>query len=568
MNAGLPAPACAALERGGFCWRVDPSVRAHLEAEYAGREERLRQAAARAPLKDNNARAIFRLAGPDGARWLVKWFKPRGWRGGLARLLRGSHAQREWDNQVRLAAAGVPTSASVAVAERRGLGGGGEAFLFVREVADARSLRDALRQEGTGLGLPGRRRLVERLADLVARMHAAGFDHRDLHAGNVLVSGPLSPEAPLLLIDLHRGDWRRRVGPARRLGRLARLVHSLAAVLPRTDGVRFLRAYFAATANGGTQALGARRLVRRVLAQAAVFGARLVARRTRRCLHRSSVFGVKRSAEGTLYYRRALASADIVQVIARHDAVRRVDRALLLKDLPDRSLSRGRLRLGDADVEVAVKEFRPVGLLGEIKRLAGHSPARQAWLAAHGFAVRGQPTAQGLALYEEAAGPRAGRSLLLTEWIAGAIAANRYVEEVVGGAAGPGRLAARRGLVAALAAAVRGLHRAGIHHHDLKANNLLMAPAAPAHRVWFLDLDRVTFGTPPGVAARQKALAQLNASMPASLTRTDRLRFLHAYAKGDPAFRDLRARARAIQALTIARRHVWPPWEKVPGDNG
>ncbi|MBI3268326.1 MAG: hypothetical protein HYZ53_04840 [Planctomycetes bacterium] len=567
------------FEASAYRWRIEDGVRAHFEREYVGREERLREAARRSPLKDNLARAIFLVPGAGGERYLVKWFKPRGRRGALAAWLRGTPARREWANQRRLAAAGIPTADSVALAECAGTGGGGEAFLFVQALPRARNLRDALREEAAGLGWTARRSLAERLGRLVRAMHAAGFEHRDLHAGNVLVEGRLGAEPKLHLIDLHRGVWKPRVPTLARLRALSQFVDSLLPMFSRADGLRLLQAYFG-EAEGGTdrgmltpqeRALGRRRLTRIVFRLAATFRARLHARRTLRCLRRSSVFGVKRGPGGALFYRRTLASRDVLELVLHQLGPHGDGAAAAEKTLPDRSLFRARLAGEGRVSEVAVKEFRPGGVWDWVKSALGHGPARRAWVAAHGLAVRGQPTARGLALFEEAGAESPGRSFLVSEWLGGALPADRYVERTLAGLEGRARWRARRALIAALAAAVRSLHRAGVHHHDLKANNLLLAAGRGdgGHRVWFLDLDRVSFGRRVTPRSKIKALAQLNASLPGALTRTDRLRFFRAYALGDRDVREARGWIREIQARTIARRHVWPcPGPPQPGGAG
>ncbi|MBI5368991.1 MAG: hypothetical protein HZA54_18290 [Planctomycetes bacterium] len=581
-----------------FHWVAEPDAAPHLARAFVGREERLRERAAVHAFKDNRVRALFFVPDGAGGRWLVKWFKPGGWVRALqARCGRGP-ARREWENQRTLAALGVPASSSVALAERRDGTGGGEAFLFIREIPDARSLREALRDPVAEPAARARRALLARVAALTRRLHDAGFDHADLHAGNFLLSGPATADAPLTLIDLHRGGRRFRVGPLLRIHRLVRLADSIASVLTKSDALRLLRGYFAAPGNGADAGpvgeLPPRRAARRVLALAAAFRRRLLARRTARCLRSSSGFRVRTGSAGRLYRVRSVSEEEVRGAWARHGALGTREPAAFLKWLPDRRLSRQRMAEelpagGTVTREVVVKEFRPVSWLDRVKRFLGHSPARRAWVAAHGLAVRGRPTPRALALIEEPRGSWGGASALILEWLPEAQPADRRVAARLAPPAGAS-VAERRALIAALADAVRGLHRAGVHHHDLKANNLLLAaatspgaaapppgagaiaaPAAAASSassaapprgaltVWFLDLDRVAFSRRVSARAKRKALAQLSASMPAAATRADRLRFFRRYAVGDPDFADHRAALRRIQELTAARRHLWPP---------
>jgi serine/threonine protein kinase len=83
---------------------------------------------------------------------------------------------------------------------------------------------------------------VDHIGDVIGRLHAAGLDHRDLKHSNLL----LTPGDEIVLLDLdsvvppRRPGWRRRV---RALGQLEVYAVDLYPWLPRTDRLRFLRAY-------------------------------------------------------------------------------------------------------------------------------------------------------------------------------------------------------------------------------------------------------------------------------------------------------------------------------------
>jgi tRNA A-37 threonylcarbamoyl transferase component Bud32 len=82
---------------------------------------------------------------------------------------------------------------------------------------------------------------VRRLADLLARLHEAGFSHRDLKASNVLLDDQLRP----WLIDLDGVRRFRRLSEARAVADLARLAREFATspTLLRWSGRRFLLQY-------------------------------------------------------------------------------------------------------------------------------------------------------------------------------------------------------------------------------------------------------------------------------------------------------------------------------------
>src|SRR5262249_36419442 len=106
------------------------------------------------------------------------------------------------------------------------------------------------------------------------------------------------------------------------------------------------------------------------------------------------------------------------------------------------------------------------------------------------------------------------------------------------------RGAARRGFAQALGAFFRRLHAAGVYHNDLKDVNLLVTGPLSAPRFTLLDLERVTLGDVSD-RRRVKNLVQLARTLGPLATRTDRARFLAAYAA------DERGRRRALAARVL-----------------
>ncbi|MBW1689113.1 MAG: hypothetical protein JRS35_29205 [Deltaproteobacteria bacterium] len=170
----------------------------------------------------------------------VKWNHWRGWRAAVSEALRGSRAARALRGAARLREIGLDHPESLAVAERRRLGLVSESFLITRFVAGAKPLPAAIPELRAA---PSRRRaLAYALGDLIGTLHARGLDHSDLKHSNLLVTSQDS----WVLLDLdslassRKPIWRRRV---RALGQLEAYATDLYPWLPRTDRLRFLRAY-------------------------------------------------------------------------------------------------------------------------------------------------------------------------------------------------------------------------------------------------------------------------------------------------------------------------------------
>jgi len=143
-----------------------------------------------------------------------------------------------------LAARGLSTPRFAFARARRDRGGFVRLDFATHELADARDGLAFLRAGPT----PAARRAAVRAAGRTVRaLHDAGVEHADLNVKNLLVRD--GPPAEAFVIDLEKS--RRdasisRAAAVRNLERLARSVEKLGlrgAALPRTDLVRFARAY-------------------------------------------------------------------------------------------------------------------------------------------------------------------------------------------------------------------------------------------------------------------------------------------------------------------------------------
>ena len=164
----------------------------------------------------------------------------------LGRLYLGN---RRALDQVRAALtlerAGVATPAVLAVGSARAFGPFCAQAIVTRRLEGAQNLYEA----ACGAPERGRRGKVLFLcADLLRRMHDAGFLHHDLNVSNLVLER--GPEGETLhVVDLDRGRFRRTVSARERLGNLARLLRSYEkwiagkVRLSRREEWRFLRVY-------------------------------------------------------------------------------------------------------------------------------------------------------------------------------------------------------------------------------------------------------------------------------------------------------------------------------------
>ncbi|MBS1107796.1 MAG: kdkA 1 [Deltaproteobacteria bacterium] len=200
-------------------------------------------------------------------------------------------------------------------------------------------------------------------------------------------------------------------------------------------------------------------------------------------------------------------------------------------------------RLHRADGDVLVKQFR-VGsgrhaLRERAKARLGHAPAAREWRMLATMHAAGIPVPEPLALGALANGDR----LLALRWIDG-----KPLTEALHDAP-----AARRALLAALAALVRRVHETGVVHGDLHAGNILVDTRGPL----LIDWQHARPARAPGDRVRD--LARLEFSLAPLVSRGRRLRVrrgvLGVPATREKAVRDTLLRAGAA-ADARAREHA------------
>jgi tRNA A-37 threonylcarbamoyl transferase component Bud32 len=380
-----------------------------------------------------------------------------------------------------------------------------------------------------------RRRLLAELGALVARLHAAGWAHGDLHLGNAL----LGLEGPVLLDWQHARPTRRAAARARDR---AQLEHSLAAHVARGDRLRLRRAAlglapppYDADARAALRAAG-----RDVDARAHEHAAS----RTADTLHPGRLCA--RAEVGTARGLRlhALAPEALAELLAAHRAARDAGDARVL-ECSERTCVTA---CESAGLRAVVKETPWRGLARAVADALRGSAGFRAFRAGHGLRARGLGAALPLAFLE-----RRRLGLPVASWL--------VLEDLR--PAPPAAFALDAGLDAdavleSLARYAATAHRRGVDHGDLKATHLLLVgePAAglSPHAI---DLDGVRFARRVPEARRLQALAQLNASLPDAFPAAARRRAFVRYARAMPFARGSSAALAQVVAESLARRHRW-----------
>lgn len=458
----------------------------------------------------------------------------------VKRRLGRSPARREWRALVALHAAGVPVPRPLAYGR---LAIGDELVVF--EFVEGMPLRERFAEADAAT----RDRLVENLSATLARLHASGHVHGDLHLENLRAR---SGTDEIVLLDLQR--LRRSASQADRLRDFASLELSL------------LRAQWPAAARGAlrtqlsARAPGAREpradfdspLFDTALQRFAADHVRGRARRRRRPGRGlEHVRGRGRGRVGRLFGLRdeAVAEADLLDLLER----------------AERSPGRRERRGGEAWIAEAeigartvVVKWRAAGGLGRrlLARIRGTSAAR-----AFDRGLREQlllaRSARAIAYLEQRRAGLPGASWLVLERVGDVdLDAYRPTGPVEAGA-----------LARELADWLVDLHAVGQGHNDLKGSNLRLRAAAceaqPA-QFWLVDLEDLRGPEALGDEARLKALTELNASIPdAHFDPHARLELLARYLARRPLAdfsdgkRGIERASAEIARRSLARAHRW-----------
>lgn len=160
------------------------------------------------------------LPHPSGPRGVyLKKHHVRSWRWWLRARLGGdatrSPGSVEARNIERLADAGVAAMKLVAFGDRLHADGRLESFVLTEELTGYAQLDHFLRRAFTETPVHGGKRdarrieLIQRIAEVAARFHNAGFNHRDLYCCHFFVREDRPASFDVRIIDLQRVERRR-----------------------------------------------------------------------------------------------------------------------------------------------------------------------------------------------------------------------------------------------------------------------------------------------------------------------------------------------------------------------
>lgn len=491
------------------------------------------------PVKRNNYRAAARIEVPGVGALLLKVHRPRGFADTVRAALRRSRARAEWDAARYLLGAGVPTPVPVLCAERRrGLRLESAAYAS-RFLAARETFAPALASQPPDKA----RALLVRASRLLRALHDRGVSHGDFHSGNVLVGPGPGDRCRLDVIDLHTARTARDPSRRRRLAQLAQWLHSLLGVVGPGGRHRALVGYLGDDVGPGRSralVVAARRLRRLVAARER----RRRRSRGRRCVEEGQTYTrVRPPACGALRgWRRRDAAPDALDAALKaHDVALAAGGAAVLKA--------GRKSAVTRAGGFVVKEARLTAARRWLARLAPRR-LRAGYEHAHRLGVVGVPTAPPVAFLRGG-----GRVFTVYQDLTACPRLDLRVRDALRGGAWSSRR--RREVLLASADFLARAHRLGVWHGDAKGCNWLLDERGSTPRFFLVDTDRVRFLRRVGRGRRLRNVAQLAASIPRAVTRTDRLRWWRRYVRGTPlAGREAERAAARDVAGALARKTV------------
>jgi hypothetical protein len=370
-------------------------------------------------------------------------------------------------------------------------------------------------------------------------MHDRGAAHDDLHSGNVLVGPGPGDRCDLHVVDLHKVRVGGPVSRRARVRNLAQWLHSLREAVGPGGRLRSLLAYV------GREDGGDRRAVRPWLA-AVERGVRRRERvrlrsRSRRCTEESQTY-TSDVGSGRGWRRRDVSLEDLDRAIAAHDAA-------LARD-PSAVVKRGTKSRVTRHGFAFVKEALSPRLLDRVADLVAPNRRRAGYRNAHALEVRGVPTARPLAFVR-----RGGRTFTVYEDLSPRPRLDHRARAAW--RSGEWDRRRRRETIEAHADLGAALHRRGVWHGDWKGCNWLVEERG--HRTSFrlVDTDRVRFSRRVSWSRRMRNVAQLAASIPVVVSRSDRLRWWRRYAHASGLRgQDLERRAARDVAALLATKTV------------
>jgi tRNA A-37 threonylcarbamoyl transferase component Bud32 len=464
-------------------------------------------------IKESRWRYAAILTLPKKERIFLKRDRTKGWSESVKYLVLPSKARKEWFLAHQVLRRNIDVPKPIGWIERIQHGFVKESYYLSEAVGSGVSLIEESAKLGECFPL-------YHLAKTVKKMHYAGLFHKDLHAGNFLWEGE-----SLCLTDLHSVKILRTLSLNKKLWNLSLLFHSLRSVWGEREQCLFMEAYFE---DDPVYAEIRNELLRKVHGMMDRLQKRQWRSRTKRCLKDSTEFTIQKGRRIHYYHRRNFPLGQLKRVVEEHLKLFKGDPSALIKHSPKINVS----ILKDNGKKICVKQFRNLSLWDVLKDRFRSSKGLKAWVGANGLNVRRLSSLQALGLVEKRSWLGLEESFFLMETSEDGQELDRYILERLKD------FQKRRRFIQTFAKWLSHFHQMGLYHRDMKTCNLLTLENGGTWAFHPLDLEDLSLEGRVSEKKLFRSLLQLNTSIPKTISRTDRLRFLKGYTALHPIIKD------------------------------
>ncbi|MFN0136862.1 MAG: lipopolysaccharide kinase InaA family protein [Phycisphaerae bacterium] len=533
-------------------------------------------------VKQNSVRRVWRATIGDKSYYL-KICRDGGRFAAFKRFLRGPACLGEWNGGMYALRHDIPAARPVGRVNSFNCGGVRASLLVTEAIEPAYPLCDFWQTIAADTDRVRRRRdsnrLIDLLAQMIARAHQAGFEHLDMHAANILVHPLGQRRYRTVFIDLQSAHIDSPLSDQAVIRNLSQLNQWFRRQSSVSERLRFLRAYWrwrneyeGAFAHSRPLVLTFVELIEALETQADLHAGKLWSQRDRKAMRDGRYFARVKVPGGWrarvfVSAKPRVGEAPPSGPLLDRSTWKRLLAAPLawferpgqerLKDSHSAQVTRVLLDTGAAQIPVIVKRPLPRNARRAARQSMPPSRSMRGWRVGNAMLHRDLPTPRPLAVLERRFGPFILDSMLLTEAIPGALDLEAYLRREFGRSSRREWARTKRTLSAMVVRELRMLHERGFEHRDCKAGNLLVAPE-PDLRVLWIDMDGLRIVSRRDPRRELTALARLYVSLAEvpGLGRTDFARALRDYlARYGGSRRDWRETWREMQPM-IARKVV------------
>ena len=189
---------------------------------------------------------------------------------------------------------------------------------------------------------------------------------------------------------------------------------------------------------------------------------------------------------------------------------------------------KGSISVDHSPANVFIKQYLFRSFWDFVKHLLRSSRAKRAFQASLMLRKYGHKAPMPLMLCEKKIGPCRTMSILVTQEAPGAMQLRRLLA-LLSRDKSKESLRKKRRLIREFAISIGKMHSQGIVHGDTRLGNVLVGNENEHFTFWFIDNESTRCFTSAGLKQIRKNLVQIN--IRAKVSRTDKMRFMHSYAR-------------------------------------